>query len=530
MVVSITRASAGFVLASFAFAQTPTQTPTQTPARPTPDTSYGVHVFDDQLATGLTAEQVDFCVRHFAGTQKQTRSDADRYRAVNPDFLVLHYRLGMGLGYRHTSAPCTPDGPYGAIIDGTWVQEWPGDAAVQEGWFWHTAGARTLQCQWGWYLTDLDQVPWRRYWSNRVLAELEHNDADGVFADSFLVPNYMGGFSPQLPIVDAAFEQGWSARLERFMDFMRGRFAGRYRFVPNVGTWVTTRDITDFRHADGVFIEGFGYDVWQQYGLEAFTTQGDRLLGLVAQEKVVIVQCYATDTPAKRLHSLASYLLLKGKHSFLNFESGQAPTWWPEYDVALGAPLANAPLTTAGLFDAAKGVYTRDYTNGRVFLNAGSTTRSFSLGATSWRAQPAGGGDVPANGVLPASWRVDTSPVSALTLAPGEGAIVLADPAPYELSTAIVFAGASATLRVRNATPGAPQYFFLARGPGATVYTPLGVTLALPHPRLAAIRVADAQGEASWTFTLAPSTAGASLAFQAAEAGATTQVRRLRVH
>ncbi|MBI5361872.1 MAG: hypothetical protein HZA53_01755, partial [Planctomycetes bacterium] len=247
----------------------------QGPLRPTPDTTRGIHVFNDQNATGLTAAQVDFCARRYAGTQKQTRADADRYRAVNPDFLVLHYRLGQGLGYRHTTAPCTPNGAMNQIIDGTWVQEWPGDGAVLERWFWHQNGARTLQCQWGWYLADLDDAAWRRWWSERVLRELAHDDADGVFADSFLVPNYMGGFNPSLPAVDPAFETAWSGKLASFMDFMRERLGGAYRFVPNVGTWVTTRDATDFAHADGVFIEGFGYDVWEQYGLEAFTTQTD---------------------------------------------------------------------------------------------------------------------------------------------------------------------------------------------------------------------------------------------------------------
>src|SRR5262245_36756898 len=68
-------------------------------ARPVPDTSDGIHVFNDQIHPGLTQAQVNFCARRYAGTQKLTLADASRLRAVNPDFLVLHYRLGMGLGY-----------------------------------------------------------------------------------------------------------------------------------------------------------------------------------------------------------------------------------------------------------------------------------------------------------------------------------------------------------------------------------------------------------------------------------------------
>jgi hypothetical protein len=531
MQVSFSRGGRAFsssVLASITIAASAAGA--QSPARPTPDTSYGVHVFNDQNATGLSAAQVDFCARRYAGTQKQTRADADRYRAVNPDFLVLHYRLGQGLGYRQTSAGCNPNGGFLSIIDGTWVQEWPGDSAVNESWFWHQNGQRTLQCQWGWYLAELDDGSWRRSWSDRVLEQLEHNDADGLFADSFLVPNYMGGFSPALPAVDLAFEHAWSQKLARFMDFMRERFAGRYRFLPNVGTWVTTRDQTDFAHADGVFIEGFGYDVWEQYGLEAFTTQGDRLLGLIGQDKIVIGQCYRIDSGFQRMHSLANYFLLKGRHTFLNFETGQTPEWWPEYDVALGEPLADPPPTTGGLFDPAKGVYARAYSNGQVFLNAGSTTRSFPLGATYRRAVPVGGGNVPSNGVLPGTWRVDTTSVDALTLAPGEGAVVLVDATPYELVPDLVFAGQQATVRVRNATPGTLQTFFVGRQPGSTPWPALGVTLDVANPRLGGVAVADLQGGASWTFTLPPAIAGAWLWMQAAELGHATQATRIHVH
>lgn len=502
----------------------------QSPARPTPDTRYGVHVFNDQNATGLSSAQVDFCARRYAGTQKQTRADADRYRAVNPDFLVLHYRLGQGLGYRSTSAPCNPSGGFLSIIDGTWTQEWPGDAAVNENWFFHQNGLRTLQCQWGWYLAELDNTSWRRWWSDRVLEQFEHNDADGIFADSFLVPIYMGGFSPAFPPIDILFEVAYSRKLERFMDSMCERFEGRYRFIPNVGTWVTTRDQTDYRRADGVFIEGFGYDVWEQYGLEAFTTQSDRLLGLVAQDKIVIGQCYRIDSAHQRMHSLANYLLIKGKHTFLNFELDPSPEWWPEYDIPLGEPLADAPLTTLGLFDPAKGVYTRAYSNGHVYLNAGSTTRSFSLGATYQRAQPVGGGYVPSNGVLPSAWRVDTTPVSSLTLAPGEGAVVLIDPTPYELVSDIVFTGQLSTMRVKNATPGSLQTFFVSRGTGSTPWPALGVTLGVGLPRIGGVAIADAQGNASWTFTLSTLVTGATLHVQAAEAGHTTQVERVHAH
>lgn len=93
--------------------------------RPWRDTTSGIHVFNDQLASGMSEAQWQFSATHYAGTQKMTRDAADRLRAINPNFLILHYRLGLGLGYRPISDGCNPSGDYVRIIEGNaWVQEW----------------------------------------------------------------------------------------------------------------------------------------------------------------------------------------------------------------------------------------------------------------------------------------------------------------------------------------------------------------------------------------------------------------------
>ncbi len=182
--------------------------------RPLPDTTAGIHVFNDQLGW-LSLGQTTFAATHYAGTQKMTRADADALRAVNPDFVILHYRLGLGLGYRATSGGCTPNGAYLYVIDDTWTQEWPGDAAAQDSWFYRSGSQRVYQCGWGWYLMQLDDPSWRSWWSDQVLAQMANNDDDGLFADSFSVPNYLGGntFNPPLPGYDPAFEAEWTARM-----------------------------------------------------------------------------------------------------------------------------------------------------------------------------------------------------------------------------------------------------------------------------------------------------------------------------
>jgi hypothetical protein len=397
--------------------------------RPLPNTGAGIHVFNDQLGS-LSPGRVAFAASHYAGTQKMTRADADALRAVNPDFVILHYRLGHGLGYRQAGAGCVPNGGYLYIIDGTWTQEWPGDAVVQNAWFYTYGGQRVFQCQYGWYLMQLDDPGWRAWWSAALLSQLANNDDDGVFADSFSVPNYLGGgsFNPALPGYDAAFEAEWTARIGRFIAYVQGRLAGRYYWIPNVGFWVTGRDAVDYSGADGVMIEGFGQDAFAAFGALDWALQMDRALGLVNTGRAVIGQSYEVATVEERLFTLGSYLLIKGARTYVNLDTGLDPEWWPEYEIPIGAPAGAPPATVAALFNTTWGVYARSYSNGLVLVNTSNSWRDVTLGGDYYRAQPSGGGTVPSSGVLPGNWTVNYTQVSSVTLAPGQAGVLVLDP------------------------------------------------------------------------------------------------------
>lgn len=392
-----------------------------------PDTTEGIHVFNDQLAGGLTEAQIAFAATHYAGTQKMTRADADHLRQYNPNFIILHYRLGLGLGYRSIQGTCTPNGDWLEIIEGNqWVQEWP--TAPQEAWFFQWNGQRVLNCDWGWYLVDPDNAAWRSYWSGEVLRQLRANADDGLFADSVSVPNYLGNdrFSPALPAVDAAFESAWAGRIERLIAFMQQGALAPYYFIPNVGQWVTTRDPTNYAGADGVMIEGLGE--WGQgayFELADWQLQLDRILSLVQQNKVILAQQYVNvDDINERLFVLGTYLLSKGRATYLNLELDLDPEWFPEYTIPIGHPLGTLPANSAALWYAPWGVYTRTYSNGLVLVNPTATSRTISLGGVYYRATPQGGGFVPPDGDVSA-WTVTYAPVSAVTLAPNRAAILL---------------------------------------------------------------------------------------------------------
>lgn len=397
--------------------------------RSVPDTTNGIHIWNDQLiARAMTEQQMKFAATHYDGTQKILRSYADKFRSYNPNFLILHYRLGQALGYRIPQGNCQPTGEIISVIEGNqWVPEYPGDQVVKDNWFYRYAGSnRVFFCDWGSYLMDTDDAGWRSYWFGEVARQLAANDDDGVFMDSLSVPNYLGRFNPAFPAVDATFEKQWSEKIRRWLVTTKQQFGSRYLILPNAGHWVTTRDVTDYSPADGVMIEGFAK--WNQYTLLELVDwqlQMNRILNLERQNKIIIAQSYLdspNDLTARNFY-IANYLLVKGARTFVNLELGQEPEWFPEYDIPIGAPTDSLPVNVDGWRDAATGLYRRSYSNGLVIVNPTNSTRTMSLGKTYYLAQANGGGYLPADGVPTGT--INYQATNSVTLAAGTAAILL---------------------------------------------------------------------------------------------------------
>ncbi len=428
-------------IATFAQSSTP---------RSVPDTTKGIHIWNDQLiARAMTEQQMKFAATHYDGTQKILRSYADKFRSYNPNFLILHYRLGQALGYRIPQGNCQPMGEIISVIEGNqWVPEYPGEQVVKNNWFYHYAGSnRVFFCDWGSYLMDTDDAGWRGYWFGEVARQLAANDDDGVFMDSLSVPNYLGRFNPAFPAVDATFEKQWSEKIRRWLVTTKQQFGSRYLIIPNAGHWVTTRDVTDYSPADGVMIEGFAK--WNQYTLLELVDwqlQMNRILNLERQNKVIIAQSYLdspNDLTARNFY-IANYLLVKGTRTFVNLELGQEPEWFPEYDIPIGSPTDSLPVNVDGWRDSATGLYRRSYSNGMVIVNPTNTTRTMNLGKTYYLAQATGGGYLPADGVPTGT--ISYQATNSVTLAAGTAALLVnslaSPPNPITTVSAASYRGA----------------------------------------------------------------------------------------
>ena len=404
-------------------------TPT-TNLRQWPDTTSGIHIFHDQINLSIfTNAQIQFVATHYAGVQKISASDASTMRSINPNFMVLHYRLGLGLGYQRSTSNCTPDGQYIQIIDGNnWVQEWPGSSVVQPQWFFSYGGSpRVYSCSFGWYIMDISNPSYQSWWLGQVSAELSANHDDGIFMDSFSIPNFFGAtnFNPNLPAVDATFENSWATMMQNWLTYLKANLPGYY-LVPNVGSWITGRDQPDIiTPADGMMVEQFALpNNTNTYAESDWQLEMNRILAAVGRNQAVIGQTYVTSAKL-RMFTVGSYLLIKGSRTYISINNTMGAEWYPEYDIAIGAPTQSAGTSIQNLFDSSTGVYRRNYNNGFVLVNPSGNSVTVSLGGTYYLAQtsPDGVLTVDANGNETGT--LTYSAVNSVTLPDHSAAVLL---------------------------------------------------------------------------------------------------------
>jgi hypothetical protein len=415
-----------------------------------PTTTTGIHVFEDQLPGGLSNAMVQFLATHTDGTQKQTSSQIDQFRAINPDYTLLHYQLGTG------------NSPFDYIINGQWSSDWS-TVNGQESWFAHQSYSGEPQSaadlssgrvgnSTGWDQADIANPAWQQYTLNQVFQNMAATGSNGWFADSFTYGISGGGYDGAVPTryqgtnaANAAVWPGgvtWTTQLGNWAQTIETAFAQHnatfgtdYQFIPNLDARVTSWEPNWYDNAngvpivDGAFLEGFG----QYTDTYDWTLSMNRGLNLTDNGKIVIMQPYFTDTPdsatgqQERNFYLGTYLLLKGGETYLNMDYGAMPQYFPEYQMNLGT--ATTPLPSNVSSYLWHGVYRRDFQNGFVLVNPGSTTYTLNLGGNFQEVQGHGGGtlsdaQLDANGNYTGG-SLTYQNLSSITLAGGSAAIFL---------------------------------------------------------------------------------------------------------
>jgi hypothetical protein len=387
-----------------------------------PDTSRRIAVLTDQLPGPLSEAQVRFAARHYVGTQKLTLNLSQPLRAINPNFLVLHYHLAMW-----QSAPNVT-----FITDG---KRWANDFAAvdaHESWFWHNEQRQRVTSSTDRkLLMNVSDPGFRAYWRDSLIKQVEDGEYDGVFLDSaspaLLQEEARSPADPRLftdGVRTRRFEEfggkTWIAAWEEWIaDLNRSLATKGIPLIPNVGGLTTTWDTSNYSLTTGVFCEGF---LDPAFSPADWRAAADQTLRLVQQKKIVILQNYLSSAAdvAKRRFLLASYLLVKGDRTYIAYFASTPFEWYPEWDLDLG--LAQ---NTATSLDALRwnGIYRRDFEHGIVLVNPDAKTVRVNLGGSFRRVTPVGGGAVSREGTV--GGRVDTAPVTVLEISGNSAEILL---------------------------------------------------------------------------------------------------------
>jgi len=355
------------------------------------------------------------------GSQKLVLGATRALRAINPNFVVLHYHLAMW-----QSAPSTS-----FIVDGqSWSNDYP-EVTTHESWFWHNAnGDRVPSSNDGKLLMNVSDSGFAAYWADSLAQQTAAGEYDGVFLDSAspaLLTGECSTADPRLAGTAARYQtfselggQTWIAAWDAWIGALDAALGSAgIPLIPNTGPLITTWDNSDYNRTRGIFVESFADPSFAVTDWKASTNQ---ILTIAGEGKIVILQSYLSSTGdlAHRLYYLANYLLVKGSRTYLFYFAETELEWYPEWQIDLGAAAA-MPTSVDAL--AWQGVYRRDYAKGVVLCNPGTSAVTVTLEAPMRRVDPQGGGAVPSDGSVPGT--LGTTSVSSLSLAAGAGAVLL---------------------------------------------------------------------------------------------------------
>ena len=395
------------------------------PASRFPDTFGTIALLVDQLPT-MNAAQMQFATSHYVGTEKQLLSVTQQLRALNPNFLVLHYHLAFW-----QSAPTTD-----FIIDGkTWGNDYP-TVTQNETWFWHnTQNQRVTSSADAKLLMNISVPAFAQYWEQSLETQVADGAYDGIMFDSAspaLLQGECGGSGanqdPRLAGTaahDTSFaelgNQTWIQAWNAWMAKLDQDLAAKgIMLIPNTSAFVTGWDTTDYTVTHGIFSEGFAD---RNFAVSDWKASTNYMLKLASLDKIMILQNYLSSASdvATRMYYLGNYLLVKGHHAYLDYFASGPLEWYPEWGIDLGEP--TSPPTTDVTTMQSGGVYRRDFQKGSVLVNPTSSAVNVSLGGTFQQVVPTGGGAVDTNGTPPGS--LSMNPVTQVNVGATTAVVVL---------------------------------------------------------------------------------------------------------
>ena len=413
-------------------------------ARPLSDTVDGIHIWADQLDATSDAED-RFIAGHYVGSQKLTKDRIDPIRAYNPDFIVVQYHKAYGVDQGGNIIEPNEWGRDISKHDG-YMATHPEDGDEEEYYFhWNDGSVERrvehyyrghMEC----YLADIRHEGYRKYVTGETIRRCRDVGFDGTFFDVAYFPWY--GYNPQTwyeypPLNWPAIPDCgslWNELAEPFWQYVQDAYhsiGNDYYCLSNCGRMITGWYVhTYLDYIDGAMSEGFMTYNGVLTGVNWELSASRILRYLTGNDKILIAQpSIEVENIPLREWCMANYLLLKNDKSFYyNVDTGGDVSWWPEYEIELGA-YTQAPTRHLSdlLVQGTESLYLRRYERGLVLVNPGDNPQQYALVDTLRRYRFSGGGRLVDGQKPDMELTFDEEVGGRITIQPG-GAMILRAP------------------------------------------------------------------------------------------------------
>jgi len=282
------------------------------------------------------------------------------------------------------------------------------DASWPETWFVHDInGVRIRSVSYGWYMMDPGSG-WADYIANQMLALVNANpQIDGIFADDVWDTRFFTWGMLTVPdsSVPASVISNWNANMITCLQKVKTALGSKYLIInspePN-GLFAP--------YADGVMFEGLFHPQWK--GMNDYSWWGStnpmnavavvETLTASAPGKLFWILDGVSDLPSNptqaqidQAHSVMMLSLvgtLLGVNTSANLcfafqpDYGGGDSYWAETDLPIGTPIG-ARYGIAGQTN----LWARNFSNGRVYLNADTVAKTVVVGTTTYTIAPRSG-------------------------------------------------------------------------------------------------------------------------------------------
>ncbi len=379
-----------------------------------PDTSNNIHLhinaFADYPTPYTDTELLNMATRFdvlYWGSYKSDRDVAKIHNWTNRDTKVLYYRDSIG------EQPSYNDW---SIVN------------ANESWFVHDRdGYRIKNKEYGWYLMDVGSAGWRNHICGYLQDKIVSFGYDGVFMDdtSYALSDSTDGFVSVLPDNTTrslpSNDYGYTSYKNRYVNDTVGFLTqikntlGSNKAVIYNGVDPINGGLTDglrfLPYADGGLQENFVHAGWWDINFRLSETQWkscvDGMVQAQSQGKKILTMSGSSNGSDEQLDQLAqfslgSFLLASGPSSYYYFNDPRYPyrTYINDWAAKIG--------TASGAYSINGGLYTRNFSNGKVFVNP----KSF-------------GGSIYTASIQPGYITLDGQPIRQISVSPQSAEILL---------------------------------------------------------------------------------------------------------